>query len=144
MRKFKTNSDTRKNVTTLAFLSLAVGVLLILRFGQLMINKTVNNIDLVEYGQNNDMGSSITEARRGTIFDQNGQPIAMDTTSYSMYAVLNSSWDDNEVVDTDYTARVLSNYLDLTQDEILTILLNPDANQVEFGEAGKNITRYKI
>lgn len=140
MRKFKTNSDTRKNVTTLAFLSLAVGVLLILRFGQLMINKTVNNIDLVEYGQNNDMGSSITEARRGTIFDQNGQPIAMDTTSYSMYAVLNSSWDDNEVVDTDYTASVLSNYLDLTQDEILTILLNPDANQVEFGEAGKNIT----
>lgn len=139
MRKVNSNPDTHRNVSTLAILTLVVGLLLILRFGQLTINKTVNNVDLVEYGQNNENRSSIAEARRGTIFDKNGQPIAMDTTSYSMYAVLNSSWDDNVVEDPDYTARVLSQLIDLSQNQILDILLTPEVNQVEFGNAGRNL-----
>ena len=104
MRKVNYNPDTQRNVSMLAILTLVVGLLLIIRFGQLTINKTVNNVDLVEYGQNNENRSSITDARRGTIFDKNGQPIAMDTTSYSMYAVLNSSWDDNTIKDPDHAA----------------------------------------
>lgn len=140
MRKANSNPDTHRNVSMLAILTLVVGLLLIIRFGQLTINKTVNNIDLVEYGQDNENRSSITEARRGTIFDRNGQPIAMDTTSYSMYAVLNSSWDNNVVEDPDYTASVLSQIIELSQDQLLDILLTQDVNQVEFGNAGRNLT----
>ena len=140
MRKVNANPDTHRNVSMLAILTLIVGFVLILRFGQLMIFKTVNNVDLVKYGQDNENRSSITEARRGTIFDKNGQPIAMDTTSYSMYAVLNSSWDDNVIKDPDQTAKTLSQYVNLTQEEILDILLTPNVDQVEFGNAGRNLT----
>lgn len=140
MRKVNYNPDTQRNVSMLAILTLVVGLLLIIRFGQLTINKTVNNVDLVEYGQTNENRSSITDARRGTIFDKNGQPIAMDTTSYSMYAVLNSSWDDNTVKDPDHTANILSQLIDLSHDQILDILLTPNVNQVEFGNAGRNLS----
>lgn len=140
MRKVNFNPDTQRNVSMLAILTLVVGLLLIIRFGQLTINKTVNNVDLVEYGQTNENRSSITDARRGTIFDKNGQPIAMDTTSYSMYAVLNSSWDDNTIKDPDHTASVLSQLIDLSHDQILEILLTPNVDQVEFGNAGRNLT----
>lgn len=140
MRKVNSNPDTHKNVSMLAILTLVVGLLLIIRFGQLMISKTVNNVDLVEYGQDNENRSSITEARRGTIFDKNGQPIAMDTTSYSMYAVLNSSWDNNVVKDPDFTASALSQFVDLSHDQLLDILLTPDVAQVEFGNAGRHLS----
>src|SRR5699024_5687475 len=45
------------------------------------------------------------------------------------------------VKDYDLTAKVLSENIDLTRDQVLTLLRNPDANQIEFGEAGRNLSK---
>lgn len=140
MNSVGTKSDKIRNIGLFVVVTVAVALLLIVRFGQLSITKMTNNVDLVEYGQSNEQRSSITEARRGTIFDRNGQPIAMDTTSYSMYAVLNSTWSDDIVGDRDHTAKVLAQYIDLPHDEILAMLFNDEASQIEFGDAGRQLS----
>lgn len=140
MNSVGTKSEKIRNIGLFVAVTVVVAVFLIVRFGQLSIAKVTNNIDLAEYGQSNEQRSSITEARRGTIFDRNGQPIAMDTTSYSMYAVLNSTWSDDVVRDPDYTAQALAQHIDLTRDEILELLVNDEASQIEFGEAGRQLS----
>ncbi|MGO4936719.1 peptidoglycan D,D-transpeptidase FtsI family protein [Fundicoccus sp. Sow4_H7] len=135
------NSKENRNILLLALFAILALLALIIRFGQLSLAKQSNGVDLVSYGQTLDHNrSSITNAKRGTIFDSSGQPIALDATSYSIYAVLRSSWSDDVVEDVDLTAATLAKYLDLSRDEILEILLNFEADQVEFGTAGVNLS----
>ncbi|XJS09942.1 peptidoglycan D,D-transpeptidase FtsI family protein [Aerococcaceae bacterium WGS1372] len=123
-------------VATLAF------VLLGARFFQLNIAQTSHGENLSELIEvSNNPRSSIMEAKRGTIFDIQGQPIAIDTTSYSMYAILKEGNGYEQIQDVDYTAQVLSNYIDLSSDEILNILHNDQAVQVEFSQAGKSLNQ---
>ncbi|WP_419972842.1 penicillin-binding transpeptidase domain-containing protein [Aerococcus viridans] len=115
-----------------------------IRLTQLMVFGTVNGQDLSEQAQNLYDRSSILSAQRGTIYDVGGNPLAMDATSYSLYAVLTNEWSEPEdpqyVVDKKNTAQVLSQYIDLTADEILERLNTQDASQVEFGTAGQDLT----
>ena len=65
---------------------------LFLRFTWIMVRGEVNGEDLhlnVEklYTRNN-----VLQARRGTIFDRNGNPIATDATTYKMVAILTDEW----------------------------------------------------
>lgn len=129
-----------------AMMGLAGFLLLIfgIRLTQIMVFGTVNGQDLSEQAQNLYDRSSILSAQRGTIYDVGGNPLAMDATSYSLYAVLTDEWSEPEdpqyVVDKKNTAQVLSQYIDLTADEILERLNTQDASQVEFGTAGQDLT----
>ncbi|MER2146085.1 MAG: penicillin-binding protein [Aerococcus urinaeequi] len=122
------------------FLLLIFGI----RLTQIMVFGTVNGQDLSAQAQNLYDRSSILSAQRGTIYDVGGNPLAMDATSYSLYAVLTDEWSEPEdpqyVVDKKNTAQVLSQYIDLTADEILERLNTQDASQVEFGTAGQDLT----
>lgn len=140
----KNRTQAKESMTNLLILSvlvLIVAVILLIRFGQLSIVKQVNQVDLTSYQQTTQNRSSITQAKRGSLFDRFGQPIAMDTTSYSMFAVVDGEWADGEQVqDKQKTASILSMYIDLDYDTILNILNTPDVDQVEFGAAGQDIT----
>ncbi|MGY0836012.1 penicillin-binding transpeptidase domain-containing protein [Aerococcus urinaeequi] len=122
------------------FLLLIFGI----RLTQIMVFGSVNGQDLSTQAQNLYDRSSILSAQRGTIYDVGGLPLAMDATSYSLYAVLTDAWSEQEdpqyVVDKEKTAQVLSQYIDLSQDEILERLNTKDASQVEFGTAGQDLT----
>ncbi|WP_124057543.1 peptidoglycan D,D-transpeptidase FtsI family protein [Vaginisenegalia massiliensis] len=137
-RKAKTNK--RLNILMLALVAFASCLVLLTRLAQIILVKQVNNVDLVNYGQTQEMRSSITEARRGTIFDQNGQPIAMDTTSYSVYGILAAPGSDNVIQDPDRTAKVLAKYLKVSQDSLLNQIVTSKAEQIEFGPAGTNLS----
>ncbi|MGX7109320.1 peptidoglycan D,D-transpeptidase FtsI family protein [Facklamia miroungae] len=141
----KNNNQVESNQGyNLFFLSIVVictGLILIGRMTQIGLFKQVNGVNLMDQKIQTDNGSSIAKAKRGTIYDQFGQPIAMDTTSYSMYAVLNADWADGETVkDIDYTASILSKYIDLPRETIWTLLNKKDVNQIEFGSASKNLS----
>lgn len=131
-----------QNLLALSIIVIVIGIILMLRFGQLSLLKTVNKVDLSNYQHEiPENRSSIAEARRGNIYDQHGQPIAMDTTSYSMYAVLGGDWAEGEVVqDVDRTANVLAQYIDLSEDEIRNLLSTEGSDQVEFGPAGSQLS----
>ena len=84
-------------------------------------------------------------AKRGTIYDASGSPIAVDATNYSLYAVLTSEWSKNAdtpdyVTDVNKTAEALSKHISLSKEEIAKLLSQKDVSQVEFGSAGKNLS----
>lgn len=141
-RKLKKN----RKKTIRAMMGLAGFLLLIfgIRLTQIMVFGTVNGQDLSAQAQNLYDRSSILPAQRGTIYDVGGNPLAMDATSYSLYAVLTDKWSEPEdpqyVVDKENTAQALSQYIDLTTEEILERLNTQDASQVEFGTAGQDLT----
>ncbi|WP_326931838.1 penicillin-binding transpeptidase domain-containing protein [Enterococcus avium] len=98
-------------------------------------------------------GSEVVKAKRGTIFDRNGEVIAEDATSYSIYAILSESYvNGNEKLyaqekNFDDLASILNKYLGIKEKSALKTLksgLNSDGTskyyQVEFGNKGKNIS----
>ena len=88
------------------------------------------------------------DAKRGTIYDQNGEIIAEDRSSYSLIAILDENMTTdpkkpNHVVDLEKTASQLAKQIDLTESEIYRILKTgkeKERFQVEFGSAGKDIS----
>lgn len=133
--------NNKMNIFIFALVSVCVCLMFIGRIMQLTLTKKVNDVNLVSYTEIANERSSITQARRGSIYDSKNQPIAMDTTSYSVFAILRNEDEGVVVKDYDLTAKVLSEYLNLSVDEILELLRNPSANQVEFGTAGRSLTK---
>ncbi|MDF1506685.1 penicillin-binding transpeptidase domain-containing protein [Robertmurraya sp. DFI.2.37] len=84
--------------------------------------------------------NGVLEAKRGTIYDRNGEVIAEDTSSYTLIAILDEKMKPNYVSDKEKTARELAKYLDLSESEILRVLSKKEKFQVEFGLAGKDIS----
>ena len=135
------NQMIQRNLRFLAILLAGLASIAIFRFAQISLFKTSNGQDLTAYHETGTKRSSITEARRGSIFDQQGNPIAMDTTSYSLFAVLRSDWGDTNLVkDPDVTAKALAKHLGLDRDKILAQLTQNNVYQVEFGNAGQHLS----
>ncbi|AXY25975.1 hypothetical protein CL176_08170 [Suicoccus acidiformans] len=140
MSRFSRSNSNKLNILCLLIFAIGIFALLMFRTGSLMLKKESDGVDLVEYTAAPTERSSISEAKRGSIYDRKGQPIALDTTSYSMYALLNANWTEDVIADPDRTAQILSEYIDLSRDEILDILLQEDVAQAEFGQAGANLS----
>ncbi|MBP3041438.1 penicillin-binding protein 2, partial [Bacillaceae bacterium Marseille-Q3522] len=86
--------------------------------------------------------SKVLEAKRGTIYDKNGEVIAEDTSSYTLIAILDKQMKPNYVSDPEKTAQELAKFIDLSENEIYEILANgieKNRFQVEFGKAGRDI-----
>ncbi|RFU71172.1 penicillin-binding protein [Peribacillus saganii] len=81
----------------------------------------------------------VLEANRGSILDTNGEVIAEDTSSYTLFAVLDKKMKPNYVMDPEMTAKKLAKYIDMDEDEIYN-RLTKDKVQVEFGSAGRDIS----
>ncbi|WP_041122318.1 penicillin-binding protein [Jeotgalibacillus alimentarius] len=139
MRKLKKNWGAYLLFTVFS----ALFFILVVRFMTLQITGEAEGRDLAAQAQAQYARSQILEAERGKILDRNGEVIAEDTQTYKIVAVLDENLTTNEenprhVMNPESTARTLSQYLDLTESEILDIL-TLDRKQVEFGTEGKDI-----
>ena len=142
------NKNPLKNRKKVAIL-LFFGTILLLvvfagRIAFIMVKGEVNGEDLSQNLNNLYTRSSVLEANRGTIYDVGGESVAMDATSYSLVAVLTDKWSNAEelqhVTDKQKTAEALEKHISMSKEEILTKLNQEDLDQVEFGEAGKNLS----
>jgi len=102
-----------------------------------------SNTSLKSYSDNLNIKTTTIQAIRGSIFDVNGNTIATDNETYTIYAVLSDERYDSAgnpafVVDKQHTATVLSEILGIDIDEILNYLAK-DRYQVEFGVKGRNL-----
>ncbi len=84
------------------------------------------------------------QAKRGTIYDRNGEVIAEDTISYKLVAILDKSMKPDYVKDPGKTAAALSKAIDLEESEIYRILTKKTKDgekpfQVEFGKEGRDL-----
>ena len=100
---------------------------------------------LDSYIQSVSLVSETLRAKRGNIYDANGEIVAQDQKTYDVICYLDSSRMNGKkpayVVDPLYTSQVLARILDGDQSEIYSLLTsNPDLYQTEIGLTGKNIS----
>ncbi|MFC6206097.1 penicillin-binding transpeptidase domain-containing protein [Levilactobacillus tongjiangensis] len=138
----------------LFFIFLLVFVIIVGRFSYIAIGKRVQNVNLSAQAQKLYTANETLKAKRGTIYDANGQAIAEDTSVYSIYVVLDKrqvglNGQKLYATNKEKMATVLSKYLTISRKKVLATL-NPSQGhpfQVEFGTAGQNIsltTKQKI
>ncbi|AYV71274.1 penicillin-binding protein [Bacillus sp. PK3-056] len=118
---------------------------LVIRFVYIQATGEVSGVELAAQAEKKHNTSRVLEASRGSILDRNGDVIAEDAVSYKLVAVTDKSLSKNldkkvHVADPELTARELAKYIDLKESEIYRILTKKGAKQVEFGEAGKDLS----
>jgi penicillin-binding protein 2B len=115
------------------------------RFASIQITGEVHGETLSEISKQKYNQKRVLEAKRGTIYDQNGEVIAEEAAAYTLVAILDETMTSDpkkprHVVDPEKTAKVLAKYIKMPEAEILSTLKKPGRFQVEFGKAGKNIS----
>lgn len=107
-----------------------------------------------KFGQNLSQGARsvhhtqvTVQARRGTIYDRTGFPIAEDSTTYTVYAIIDTNYvsasgDQLYVGSTqfDKVAAIFKKHLEMEESYVRQQLSLPNLNQVYFGPQGKNIS----
>lgn len=122
-------------------------LILYIQYCYLSLSDKIYGKNMKEFASNRNTVNSKLVAKRGTIYDNLGNTLALNTSSYTMIAYLDSNrtidlLNPKHVVDKEYTATKLSQVLDADYDYILK-RLNAKAKQVEFGTIGRNITELK-
>ena len=102
------------------------------------------------FAQNRNTISKTLKAKRGTIFDSEGNILAHNVTSYTLIAYMDPKRSKgsqiNHVKDIEKTARELAPILEADENELKERLQNGKDKgryQIEFGPSGKNITEMK-
>ena len=124
-----------------AFLFFAI---IIFRLCHLSMSKTIDGINLQSFAKTRTTKKTDIPAKRGTIYDANGNILSQDVSSYTLIAYLDPKRTTNEnnpqhVVDKENTALVLSAILDMDKDTILKYLNKEGVYQTEFGTKGRGL-----
>lgn len=107
----------------------------------------IDGVDIHAIAAGRYTATSTINASRGTIYSVNGEPLAKDVNSYTVIAYLDLAKNrttnpdkPRHVVDKEYTANTLSEYLNMSPEKILSLLNTPNAYQVELGPGGRDIS----
>lgn len=123
-KKRTINGENRRNRKTFGmwfFLVAAIiFILFTVRFSYIAIFKDVQNHNLKSQAAKLYTSSQVIQAKRGTVYDADGNPIATDTSKYTVYAIIDSSYRSASgkalyVTNKKKTAKVLAKYLDLSE-----------------------------
>ncbi len=118
--------------------------ILIFRISHLALSKKIDGIDIQTFAKSRTTKETVIPAKRGTIYDANGNILSQDVSSYTLIAYLDPkrTIDENNpqhVVDKENTALVLSAILDMDKDQIMKYLSKTGVYQTEFGPKGKGL-----
>ena len=108
-------------------------------FVRIALTGEIKGHDLYEYALEKYLVEEVVKGKRGTLYDRDGNALAEQLTSYTLYANLYKEYGDL-VEDIEYTAEQLSTVINLSKEEIFEILSKEGAKQVEFGTAGRQLT----
>lgn len=153
-KKLPASENRYRFGSLLILLSGLIFFFFIVRFVYIVSVGRVGTASLNEKTQQLYQGSSVVKAKRGTIYDRNGEPIAQDATSYSLYAVLDKKHlgiaqsngkreklyiQEKSIED---VAKVLHKILGIDKKLVRKQLAQGKngVKQVEFGSKGKNIS----
>lgn len=141
--KKKARNQVKFNKLLLVF-GLFSFALIIARMTYLSLSLKVDGIDLEKFASKRTTERQTIQAKRGTIYDCNGNVLAENVSSYTLIAYLSESRTidskkPQHVVDKELTAEKLAPILGMDKEKILN-LLNKDVYQTEFGSKGKELT----
>ena len=126
-------------------------IVLYIQLVYLSISKKVYGKDMTEFAKSRNTIRESIKANRGTIYDQNKEALAINVSSYTMFAYLDEGRSKNSkkllhVKDLEMTAEKLSTVLDEDKNYFLNKLKKGKENnkkQIEFGTVGRGITELK-
>ncbi|SFD82596.1 penicillin-binding protein 2B [Lentibacillus persicus] len=145
----KKNRNT--NIMTGILIVLFVGIFLLIsgRFLYIQATGEIDGVSLEQLAEEKRTASYTLDAERGEIYDRNGMTLAYDRPTYRIQAITSESYTQDEeeplhVVDPEKTAEKLAPLLNADKQYLLEQLnegINNDQFQVEFGNAGKEISQ---
>ena len=125
-------------------------IVLFAKYCYLALSPNINGRNMQKFAESRNTVSKILKAKRGTIYDLEGNILAHNVTSYTLILYLSPSRSKgnniNHVKDTDKTAKVLAEVLEADESEIKKKIENGKSKnryQIELGNIGKNITEMK-
>lgn len=125
-------------------LALLVLVAFVVRFVYVGLGGSVDSANLQTYREKQYARQSTLKAQRGAIYDKNGNVIAEDSSTYTVYAVIDHTYVNGSkklyVTNKDAVATVMAKYLPLAKAKIIAYLSQPKLKQVEFGTAGAGLS----
>lgn len=141
MKKKKRTINRNVRISNIALAgTLFLFILLLGRAGMLSLSEKVDGISLSDFASRRTIKHETILAKRGAIYDVNGEELALNVYSYTLIAYLDSSrGDGNYVSDKEATAKALATVIAMDEEKILN-LLNKKAYQTEFGTAGRGLT----
>ena len=147
MKKGKKKTNSVKIVGNIGLiLTLFLFLILIYRAGVLALSKKIDGIDLSSFSKSHTIKHENIYAKRGNIYDVNGDILAQNVYSYTLIAYLRESRGEGYYVkDKEKTAKALSEVIDLSYERILELLNSTNSEgkplyQTEFGKAGRGLT----
>lgn len=116
-----------------------------IRISYLSLSKEVDGTNLQEFASKRTNRTETLYAKRGSILDVNGNVLAQNVSSYTVIAYLSKTrttdpTNPKHVVDVEYTAKKLSEILDIDYDKLVTLLSKDNVYQTELGNSGRGIT----
>lgn len=142
----KTKNPTRRNANILLFVTLLAMGIFLYRAAVLTMSEEIDGRNLKDFAATRTIATDTLLAKRGTIYDAFGEPLAQNVYSYTLIAYLAESRGEGEyVADKEMTAEKLSTVIDLSKEEILNFLNRKLSSgkipyQVEFGSKGRGLT----
>lgn len=119
--------------------------ILYIQFIYLSLSPTIYGKNMSDFATSRNTVKKTIPAKRGTIYDNSGNILALNVSSYTVIAYLEKSTvysGENYVKDIDATATALSPIINMEVDTIKN-LLSQDRYQVELGPGGRGISELK-
>jgi len=148
LEKKRQKKQTWNYPKRLFYLFLFCVILLYVQFGYLTLSPTVYGKDMDAFARNRDTARSVLMAKRGTIYDSEGNILAQNITSYTVIAYLDASRTTDpeypqHVVNKEATADALAPVLSMEKETLLSLLNMENLYQVELGPGGRGISELK-
>ena len=131
----------------ISLLAVVLFAIFLVNFAVIIGSGSKFGADLVKEAKKVHQTTRTVPAKRGTIYDRNGVPIAEDATSYNVYAVIDKKYKSATgkilyVEDSRFNkvAEVFHKYLDMDESYVKEQLAQPNLTQVSFGAKGNGIT----
>ncbi|KXT97358.1 Cell division protein FtsI (Peptidoglycan synthetase) [Streptococcus oralis] len=148
VRNRKSTEENRRRVgKSLSLLAVILFAVFLVNFAVIIGTGKKFGKDLVQEANKVHQTTKTIPAKRGTIYDRNGTPIAEDATSYNIYAVIDKNYKSATgkilyVEDSQFNkvAEIFHKYLDMEESYVKEQLSKPNLKQVSFGVKGNGIT----
>lgn len=146
-KRYIPSKNRRRVGQGLLFLTVFVFFIFLINFAYIIGTDSRFGVDLSERAAAVHQQEITVQARRGTIYDRTGVPIAEDSTTYTVYAVIDTEYvtEFQEILYVESSqfskvSEIFATHLGMEKDYVLQQLNQPKLKQVYFGTLGKNIS----
>lgn len=146
-KRYIPSQNRRRVGQSLILLTVFIFFIFLIHFAIIIGTDKKFGVDLSEGARKVHQTEVLVQAKRGTIYDRIGLPIAKDSTTYTIYAIIDTEYVSSlrevlyvESSQFNQVAQILNKYLGLETDYVLQQLNQPKLKQVYFGTLGKNIS----